>query len=443
MTTNDTAATSRWAWPMLVTVTMLNVIGMTIVLPILPFVVRDAMPSFGTLALWVGLLEAVNALCAFLAAPVLGGISDRWGRRPVIVIGAFGAAAGFLIFALGGFLAGSLSGAIWLLLLGRVVQGVTAGDMPALFAYVADITPAEERAKRYGMLGALTGIGFMIGPAVGGLLAAHSVDLPVLATAAVALTVGVVTLVALPESHAPENRTDRLTVGQIHPLRVFRQAFARPSLRMLLTGLLLVAIPFSFFVNNYSVLAMDTVDWSPTQIGLLNSCIGVLDIVIQGVLLGILLKWVGERGVILGGIVVQALGVLALALLASVLQQPWLLITGTLMLGAGEGPMTATLNGVLSTSVGDDEQGWLAGVTQGMQNAVGVVVPLAVGVLYGIGAGVPYWIALVLLCAAFVILSRASFASPSRVTPADPAGTAASSDAAEPGTLSGVAATAS
>ncbi|MGP9760809.1 MFS transporter, partial [Corynebacterium sp. AOP12-C2-36] len=156
-----------------------------------------------------------------------------------------------------------------------------------------------------------------------------------------------------------------------------------------------------------------------------------------------LLKWVGERGVILGGIVVQALGVLALALLASVLQQPWLLITGTLMLGAGEGPMTATLNGVLSTSVGDDEQGWLAGVTQGMQNAVGVVVPLAVGVLYGIGAGVPYWIALVLLCAAFVILSRASFASPSRVTPADPAGTAASSDAAEPGTLSGVAATAS
>ncbi|AHW62745.1 Putative tetracycline-efflux transporter [Corynebacterium glyciniphilum AJ 3170] len=399
---------------MLVAVTLLNVVGMTIVLPILPFVVRDVMPSFGTLALWVGLLEAVNALCAFIAAPILGGISDRWGRRPVIVIGAFGAAVGFLVFALGGFLAGTFSGAIWLLLLGRIIQGVTAGDMPALFAYVADITPANQRAKRYGMLGALTGIGFMIGPALGGLLATHSIDLPVLATAGVALTVGVLTLVALPESHVPENRTARLTVEQIHPLNVFREAFARPSLRMLLSGLLLVAIPFSFFVNNYSVLAMDTVNWSPTQIGLLNSCIGVLDIVIQGVLLGILLKWVGERGVILGGLVVQATGVLLLALLASAFNDPWLLIMGTLMLGAGEGPMTATLNGVLSTSVSDDEQGWLAGVTQGMQNAVGVVVPLAVGVLYGIGIAVPYWIALVLLCAAFVVLSRAAFDSPSR-----------------------------
>lgn len=418
MTSNESEVTSRWAWPMLVTITLLNVIGMTIVLPILPFVVRDTMPSVGTLALWVGLLEAVNALCAFLAAPVLGGISDRWGRRPVIVIGAFGAAAGFLIFALGGFFAGSLSGAIWLLLFGRIIQGITAGDMPALFAYVADITPAEQRAKRYGMLGALSGIGFMIGPALGGLLAAHSIDLPVLATAAVALTVGVLALVALPESHAPENRTARLAVEHIHPLTVFRDAFARPSLRMLLAGLLLVVIPFSFFVNNYSVLAMDTVNWSPTQIGLLNSCIGVLDILIQGVLLGILLRWVGERGVILGGLAVQTAGVLALAVLASAVHQPWLLITGTLMLGAGEGPMTATLNGVLSTSVGDDEQGWLAGVTQGMQNAVGVVVPLAVGVLYGIGIAVPYWIALVLLCAAFVVLSRAAFDSPSRVVKA-------------------------
>ncbi|MEJ6550463.1 MFS transporter [Corynebacterium sp. USCH3] len=415
MTSNEPAVTSRWAWPMLVTITLLNVIGMTIVLPILPFVVRDVMPSFGTLALWVGLLEAVNALCAFIAAPILGGVSDRWGRRPVIVIGAFGAAVGFLVFALGGFLAGTLGGAIWLLLLGRIIQGITAGDMPALFAYVADITPAEQRAKRYGMLGALTGIGFMIGPAVGGLLAAHSVDLPVLATAAVALTVGVVALVALPESHAPENRTGTLTIEQVHPLAVFREAFARPRLRMLLTGLLLVVIPFSFFVNNYSVLAMDTVNWSPTQIGLLNSCIGVLDIVIQGALLGVLLKWVGERGVILGGIAVQAAGVLALALLASALHEPWLLIMGTLMLGAGEGPMTATVNGVLSTSVGDDEQGWLAGVTQGMQNAVGVVVPLAVGVLYGIGIAVPYWLALVLLCAAGVVLAKASFDSPSKV----------------------------
>lgn len=393
------ATASRWSWPLLVAVTLLNVIGMTIVMPVLPFIVRDLMPAHGNLAVWVGVLEAVNALFAFLAAPVLGGISDRYGRRPVIVIGAFGAALGFLLFGIGG--------SIQVLLLARIIHGITAGDMPALFAYVADITPAGQRAKRYGMLGALSGIGMMVGPALGGLLAAHSLDLPVFVTAGVALTVGTVAFLVLPESLRSENRSPSLAVGEINPFGAFRWAFTRPRLRGLLTGLVLVAVPFGFFVNNLSVLAMDMVGWTPAKLGLLNSCIGVLDIIIQGVLLGLMVRLVGERGVILGGVAVQLAGVTALALLASAVHQPWLLIAGTLMLGGGEGPMTATLNGVLSTAVGDGEQGRLAGVTQGIENASGVVVPLVVGALYSIHASVPYWIALGFLAAALLALSRA------------------------------------
>jgi len=120
---------------------MLNVLGMGIIFPVLPFITLRYV-SGGSLALWVGVLESVNAFCAFLVAPFLGGLSDRIGRRPILILGAFGAALGYVLFGIGG--------ALWVLIVGRIIQGLTAGDMPALFAYVADITPAGDRAKRLG-----------------------------------------------------------------------------------------------------------------------------------------------------------------------------------------------------------------------------------------------------------------------------------------------------
>ena len=193
----------RRAWFLVVALTMLNVLGMGIIFPVLPFITLRYV-SGGSLALWVGVLESVNAFCAFLVAPFLGGLSDRIGRRPILILGAFGAALGYVLFGIGG--------ALWVLIVGRIIQGLTAGDMPALFAYVADITPAGDRAKRYGFLGALSGIGFMVGPALGGLLAKISLSAPIFATAAVAALVGVISLVILPESLAAENRSSKLSL---------------------------------------------------------------------------------------------------------------------------------------------------------------------------------------------------------------------------------------
>ncbi|MFT3861535.1 MFS transporter [Micropruina sp.] len=407
------AAGSRRAWVMLIAITMLNVIGMTVVLPVLPFVVARYVPDQSQLAVWVGVLETINALCAFLVAPLFGGLSDRYGRRPVIVLAAFGAAIGFATFGIGG--------SIWVLLAGRIIQGVTAGDMPALFAYAADITPAEERAKRFGLLGALSGIGFMIGPALGGLLAAIDIDLPVFVTAGIALLVAVLCLFFLPESLKPENRTPTLQLEQLHPVQVFRTAFARPNLRGLLTALILIGVPFSMFVNNFSVLAIDEVQWSATQIGLLTAAIGVLDIIIQGGLMQLLLPRIGERGVIVAGVATQAFGLLALAIVASVLAQPWLLIVGTLALGAGQGPATAAMDGIISTQAGDDEQGWIAGVMQSLNTGVNVLAPVLAGVLYAsVAHALPYWLGLVMMIGALVVLSRVPFASPSKRTPSEP-----------------------
>ncbi len=389
---------------MLIVLTMLTVIGMTVVLPVLPFVVLQYVSHESDLAIWVGVLEAVNGLCAFLVAPFLGRLSDRFGRRPVIIVAAFGAAFSMALFGIGG--------AIWVLALARMIQGLTAGDLPALFAYLADITPPEQRAKRFGLLGALTGIGTMVGPGIGGLLAAVSIQLPVFLTSAVALTIAILSIFLLPESLKPGNRISAIRLRDVQPFAVFKEAFGRKELRGLMIGFGLLALPFGFFVNNFSVLALDSIQWGPTQIGLLTAAVGIIDILIQGVLLGILLPRIGERGVIISGIVAQMVGLAALAIVASIFAQPWVFIVGALMLAAGQGASQAAMDGAMSNAVGDDEQGWLGGATQSLNAAMGTAAPLIAGALYAlVSHAAPYWLGVALMIVAVIVVSRAHIAN--------------------------------
>jgi len=402
--------TSNRAWIMLIVLTMLTVIGMTVVLPVLPFVVLQYVSHEHDLAIWVGVLEAVNGLCAFLVAPFLGRLSDRFGRRPVIIAAAFGGALSMALFGIGG--------ALWVLVLARVIQGLTAGDLPALFAYLADITPPEKRAQRFGLLGALSGIGMMIGPAVGGLLAAVSLQLPVFLTAAVGLTIAILSIFLLPESLKPQNRAKSISLRQVQPFAVFKDAFGRKELRALMIGFGLLALPFGFFVNNFSVLALDSIQWGPTQIGLLTAGVGIIDILIQGVLLAILLPRIGERGVIVSGIVTQMLGLAGLAIVASVFAQPWVFIVGALLLAAGQGASQAALDGAMSNAVGDDEQGWLGGATQSLNAAMSTVAPLIAAALYTtVSHAAPYWLGVVLMIIAAIVVAKAHIPNSAKVTP--------------------------
>ncbi len=412
---------------MLVTLTLLTVIGMTVVLPVLPFVVLQYVDHEHDLALWVGVLEAINGLCAFLVAPFLGRLSDRFGRRPIIIAAAFGAAFSMALFGIGG--------AIWVLVLARVIQGLTAGDMPALFAYLADITPPEKRAQRFGLLGALSGIGMMLGPAIGGLLAAVSLQLPVFLTAAVSLVIAVLSLFLLPESLKPENRIAVIRARDVQPFAVFKEAFGRTELRALMIGFGLLALPFGFFVNNFSVLALDSIQWGPTQIGLLTAAVGIIDILIQGVLLGILLPRIGERGVIVSGIVAQMIGLAGLAIVASILAQPWVFIVGALLLAAGQGASQAAMDGAMSNAVGDDEQGWLGGATQSLNAAMSTVAPLIAAALYTtVSHAAPYWLGVAIMLVAAVVVWRAHIANTAKggSAPADTGATTADAPAEPP-----------
>lgn len=399
--------TARRAWIMLIVLTMLTTAGMTVVLPVLPFVVLRYVSNENDLALWVGVLEAVNGLCAFLVAPFLGRLSDRFGRRPVIIVAAFGAAIGMALFGIGG--------SLWMLLLARVIQGATAGDLPALFAYLADITPPDKRAQRFGLLGALSGIGTLIGPAVGGLLAAISVQLPVFVTAGFSLLIALLSIFLLPESLSPDNRISAIRLGDLHPFAVFRQAFARRELRGLMIGFGLLALPFGFFVNNFAVLGYDSIGWGPTAIGLLVAAVGIIDIVVQGGLLGVLLPRLGERAVIVSGIAAQILGLTGLAIVASVFAQPWLFVVGALALAAGQGASQAAMDGAMSNAVGDDEQGWLGGATQSLGAAMGTIAPLLAGALYaGVTHAAPYALGAALMVIAAIVVARSPFVDTAR-----------------------------
>ena len=389
----------KLAWPLLAAITFLSGLGMTIVLPVLPFITLQFV-SEQMLGWWVGVLEAVYAACAFLVAPLLGRLSDRFGRRPVLVYSVLVAAVGYVMFG--------LAGSLFTLVVARIIQGFAAGDMPALFAYVADITKAKDRAKRYGLLGALSGVAMMVGPGLGGLLARISLSAPVFATAGLSVLVGVLALVVLPESLAPENRATGIALRELNPLSAIRKAFARPSLRPLLVGAVLVMIPFIFFATNSPVLAFDIVGWGPTEVGVLLTVIGVLDIAVQGGLLVVLLPRIGERGVIIAGIAAQAVGCLGLAIAASLLHWPWLLACGFVVLAAGEGGMNAALQGVMSSRVGADEQGWLAGSFSSLSSAIQVAAPLLAGLLYAsLAHSAPYWLGFVLILASACVLRKA------------------------------------
>jgi DHA1 family tetracycline resistance protein-like MFS transporter len=381
----------------MLTIMFLSVISMTIVLPILPFIVQNHVHGTKDVGLWVGVLVTVFAACALVSGPVLGALSDRIGRKPVLVLSLLGSAAGYVLFG--------IAGGLGVLVLSRVIDGVTAGDRPVVMAYLADITPPEKRAAQFGLLGAVGGVGFMIGPAVGGLLAHFGLAAPVFVAAAITVLTALISAFVLPETVTREKRAKRLSVKTPHPIQTMRDAFSHPDLRPLLIALTLAAIPFSFFAMNVSVLAKDAIAWGPTQIGLLVSVIGVLDIVIQGGLVRFLIPRIGEHRVALGGLVGQAVGCALLALVGSFLPLPQVFIVGLLLFGAAEGGTSAAVQGLISRSVPDDEQGALAGGLGSIHSATEVIVPLLGGYLYSrLGAGVPYALGVVFLLSAIAFI---------------------------------------
>src|SRR3954468_6598154 len=310
----------------LMVMAFLNTMGVGIFLPVLVFIVQEYVRNASKLAIAVGWLASVYAICQFIAAPALGALSDRYGRRPLLLICLLGSAVGYALFGYGG--------ALWVLFLGRIIDGVTGGNFSILSAYVADITEPEERGKYFGMFGAVAGAGFIVGPAIGGFVSQYGNSVPAYLAAGITLVSLLWGYFFLPESLSPEHRATRISLAELNLFKQLGSAFAIPQLRWLVGATFFFSLPFAILQASMSVLIIDSLGWKADTIGYLFLLVGMLDILMQGVLAGRLLPIFGEIKLTVAGLVCEIIAYLLLGAVA-IVPVPLLVFTGIIMFAIG------------------------------------------------------------------------------------------------------------
>lgn len=371
--TTTPTSVRRTSFALLLVIAFLNTMGITIIVPIVPFLTVQYLAHAADLAAIVGWLTAAYALCQLIAAPGLGVLSDRFGRRPILFICLLGSTVGYLFFGLGG--------ALWLLFLGRIIDGLTGGNISVLFGYVADITAPKDRGRYFGLLGSAAGVGTLIGPAIGGLLATINYSAPFLAAAALFLLTLVWGYFCLPESLDKAHRLHSIAVSDLNPVKQLVSAFRWANVRWLLLAWFLYAFPVGILQTTITVLMKDSLGFTATQAGLVVTLLGGVDILVQGVLVGWFLARLGNIKLGLIALVLVAISYLVLGSIA-LLATPLLLLTG-IILFAGSGSLVENaLRGLLSALVGRHEQGRVSGATQSLQSLGWTVGPLVGGFVY-------------------------------------------------------------
>jgi MFS transporter, DHA1 family, tetracycline resistance protein len=380
----------------------LNVAGFTIILPVIPFLVARYVQS-DLVGLYVGLIVSVYALGSFCSAPVLGLISDHYGRRPVLILSLLGSAVGYLIFGIGG--------ALWVLFLGRIVDGFTAGNISTVYAYVADTHAPADRGRIFGMLGAVAGLGFMVGPVAGGALGALSPTAPLFTAAALTLANALWVYLALPESVQRGVERPAWNWRQMNPVAQLADVLRRPALRIPFLA------AFSFFFagamlqSNFAVYLKEVFEFGPIGIGWTLFGVGIMDIVSQGLLTRALLPRLGAAALSKLGLLVNAAG---FAILACLIYLPHVgyLAGGLLIFTLGDGLFQPAMSAIIANAAPDNVQGLVQGANQAQQSMARMLGPLLAAVLSPIALNAPYWMAMIIVVAGFVALKL--MASPAR-----------------------------
>jgi DHA1 family tetracycline resistance protein-like MFS transporter len=373
----------RKALIFLAIVALLNTMGVTIVGPVVPFMTQRYLSNPQDLAVVVAWLVSIYGLCQMLAAPGLGLLSDRFGRRPILFVCLLGSAIGYLLFGLG-------SG-LWMLFLGRIIDGLTGGNFGVLFSYIADITEPEERGKYFGLVGGLSGVGFILGPSLGGLLAGINYSMPFLAATAIILFTMIWGFFFLPESLSKEHRVTSVLLRDLNPLKQLGVLFSLSNLRWLLLAGFFYAFPFAILQANLTILLKDSLGWDATIAGLIATVVGVVDILVQGLLVGKLLQIFGDIRLSVVSLGLVALSYILLGLVSVVASS--LLLVGSVILFAGAGGLVENaLRALTSRLAGPRRQGLVGGAGQSMQSLALILGPLCGGVLYTrFSHGTPYW----------------------------------------------------
>jgi MFS family permease len=353
-------------------IVLVDILGLTIILPLLPFYAEH----FGASATVVGLLISTYALCQLVAGPILGHLSDHMGRKPLLIVSQLGTFVGFLILA--------SAHALWVVFLSRVIDGLTAGNLSLAQAYIADVTEPENRAKSFGVIGIAFGIGFLIGPAISGFLSQYGYTWPILAAATLSASSVVCTATLLPKAE-PHTGGESGPGGRrlsVLDWKTYAQYFARPALGRLLWEFFFFAFSFAFFISGFALYAQRryTLHGQPfgaKEVGYVFAYVGLLGIILQGGLIGRLVKWFGEKKLIRQGFAASAVG---FGLLAWTRTVPQLLGASTIN-SYGNGVLRPALTSLITQQAGKREQGIVLGLTQSIMSISQIVAPIIAGAL--------------------------------------------------------------
>jgi DHA1 family tetracycline resistance protein-like MFS transporter len=366
-----------------------NLVGFGIIIPLLPFYAQ----TFGASPLAIGLLFATFSLSQLIASPILGASSDRWGRRPVLLFSLLGTVASFVLLA--------VAKSLFLLFIARIVDGLSGGNISTARAYIADTTTDEQRARAYGVLGAAFGLGFIIGPALSGMLSPISYTAPIWAAAALTMVAAVLAWLWLPET------VHRAHAGGVPWWRVLPEMLGRPGVRRLLWVDFLYWSAQAIYQTTFALFGARRFGFDAPQIGYLLSAFAVLGVIVQAAFIGPIVRRFGEHRTFITGATLAAGGLGAASLIHSL---PLFLVT-LVPAAIGMGLCGPTIVSLLSRCVSGQEQGRLqgsAGALESFGRAAGPVWGHAL--LQRFGEGTAYAsAAIALACAALLIRGQTPF----------------------------------
>lgn len=389
---------------------MIDSIGIGIIFPVMPDLIAEVTGgSLSQAALWGGLLATSFAVMQFLFGPFVGNLSDRFGRRPVMLSALAVMTMDYIVMA--------LAGTVWLLLLGRVVAGMTAATYSTATAYMADISLREDRARNFGLIGAAFGIGFIAGPFLGSLLSTLGTRAPFWGAAAIAGANLLFGLIVLPESLSAAKRR-AWSWARANPLGAFRAIGRLPGLGRLLVVFLIYNVALHVYESIWAFYGKAQFGWEPFTIGLSLACYGIFFTLVQAFGIGPLIRMAGDRLAAMIGLVIEGLACLAFFVITS--GAVAIAMTAFAALGSVAGP---ALQGMMSNATPDDQQGELQGVLASL-TAIGMIVSPAMmtGTFAAFTApdapihapGAPFALAALLLVACVTVLVAGSRATPPR-----------------------------
>ena len=365
--------------PIIFLTIFVNLVGFGIIIPLLPFYAQ----TFGASPLVIGLLFASFSLSQLVASPILGDLSDRWGRRPILIFSLLGTVVSVVMLAL----ATSLS----MLFAARIVDGLSGGNITTARAYIADITTEENRAKAFGLLGAAFGLGFIVGPGLGAALSHLSYTAPIWAAAGITLVATAVAFFWLPET------VHRAQAGGRSPWRALAGLWQRAHRRVLFTIDFAYWTAFAVYQTTFALFGARRFGFDAAHTGYLLSAFGVLGVVVQGAMVGPIVAVLGERRTLAVGLLFAALGWGGSAVTHSLPVFVAMLVPGAI----GIGLCNATLSALVSKSAGPHEQGRVQGAAGGLESLGRTIGPVwGNGSLQKFGEGTAYGSAAIVLVGA-------------------------------------------